>query len=56
MPKGVITTVFHRILDLKQGWISIRPSFFFFHLQIFLRALPVRFSEKKIPRQARDLW
>jgi hypothetical protein len=25
----VIAMVFHRILDYKQGWMSIRPSIFF---------------------------
>jgi hypothetical protein len=29
---GVYTLVFHRILDFKAGWISIRPYFFKFYL------------------------
>ena len=30
---GVYSLVFHRILDLKAGWISIRPFFFTFFMQ-----------------------
>lgn len=29
MPDATFTLVFHRILDLIQGWISIRALFYF---------------------------